>query len=274
MNRRDSLLAPSHRPTGALTPAPTSRAGSAANATRHEQQSPDVRCLGIIGGLGPVATAGLYLNVCQLVHAAEHVTPAIVVDSVRMPRVLEEAFVAAVPCAENEDTLRDIIGAAVARLAAAGAGAVCAACNTVQPLVMTEAARLGIGAISMVEATIAAVRRKGYRSALVLAAASACRLDVYGSAARTAAVALSYPSASEQKEISHAILELTHERATSAIASAIATICRRYEQRVDCILLGCTDLSQVRTENLAARPVIDSLTELGVAAAAFLRGEA
>lgn len=274
MNRRASLLAPSHRPTDALTATPTYRTESVANATHREPQSSGVRCLGIIGGLGPVATAGLYLNVCQLVHATEHVTPAIVVDSVRMPRAIEEAFVATVPCAENEDALRDIIGAAVARLAAAGAGAVCAACNTVQPLVMAEAARLGIGAISMVEATVAAARRKGYRSALVLGAASACRLDVYGSVARTARLALTYPSALEQKEISRAILELTHERATSSVTSSIAAICRRYEQRVDCILLGCTDLSQVCTESLAACPVVDSLTELGVAAAAFLRDDA
>lgn len=273
MNPRPSLLATA-RPTGAFASAPAPRTGDAASATRREGRGSGVRCLGIIGGLGPVATARLYLNVCQLVHAREHVTPAIVVESVRMPRAIEEAFVAAVPGAESEDALRDIIGAAVARLAAAGADALCAACNTVQPLVLAEAARLGIGAISMVEATIAAARERGYRSALVLGAASACRLDVYGSAARAAGVALTYPSAPEQKEISRAILELTHERRTSPVTSVLATICRRYERRVDCILLGCTDLSQVRAENLAACPVLDSLTELGAAAAAFLRGGA
>lgn len=232
------------------------------------------RCLGIVGGLGPIATARLYLNVCRLVHATNKVTPAVLVDSVRMPRLMEEAFVAAVPSADSERALLGIVSAAIARLVAAGAGAVCAACNTVQPLLLTEAARCRVAAIGLVDASIAAVRRGGYRSALVLGSSSARRIDIFGDAARAQSIALTYPSPVEQAEISRTILQLTHEHATTSVTAAIASICKNYEHRVDCVLLGCTDLSQVHDQRLAERPVIDSLTELGVAAAAFLRGEA
>lgn len=229
------------------------------------------RCLGIVGGLGPVATARLYLDICQRVHAACNVTPSIMIESVRMPRAIEESFIAAVPCPESERTLLAGIRAAVERLAAAGVGAVCAACNTVQPLFITEATRSGVAPIGMADAAMAAARHGGYHSALVLASASTRRLDVYGPAARACGISLAYPEPADQAAISQAILSSTHHQATAEVAQALAYICRRYEHAVDCILLGCTDLSQVKDEPLARRPVIDSLTELGIAAAGFLR---
>lgn len=229
------------------------------------------RCLGIVGGLGPVATARLYLDICQRVHAACSVTPAIMIESVRMPRAIEESFIAAVPCPESERMLVAGIRAAVERLAAAGASAVCAACNTVQPLFMAEAARSGLAPIGMADAAMAAAQHGGYHSALVLASASTRRLDVYGPAARACSISLAYPEPAEQTTISQAILRSTHRRATGEVTQALAHICHRYEHVVDCILLGCTDLSQVKDEPLARRPVIDSLTELGIAAAGFLR---
>lgn len=232
------------------------------------------KCLGIVGGLGPMATARLYLDICQRVHAASSVTPAIMIASVRMPRAIEESFIAAVPCAESKRMLRAGIRAAVEHLAAAGANAVCAACNTVQPLFITEAVRSGVTAIGMADAAMAAAQQGGYHSALVLASASTRRLDVYGPAASARGISLAYPDALEQETIARAILSSTHHQATSEVTQALACVCRRYERAVNCILLGCTDLSQVKDQPLAERPVIDSLTELGIAAAAFLRGSA
>lgn len=221
-----------------------------------------------------MATARLYLDICQRAHAASSVTPAIMIDSVRMPRAIEESFIAAVPCPESERMLLAAIRAAVERLAAAGASAVCAACNTVQPLFMAEAARSGLTAIGMAEAAMEAAQHGGYHSALVLASASTRRLDVYGPAARARGISLAYPEPLEQETIARAILSSTHHEATSAVTQALACVSARYECTVDFILLGCTDLSQVKDEPLPRRPVIDSLTELGIAAAAFLRRSA
>ncbi|MGH7057060.1 MAG: aspartate/glutamate racemase family protein, partial [Acetobacteraceae bacterium] len=218
-----------------------------------------------------MATARLYLDICRLVLATNRVTPAIMIDSVRMPRVMEEAFVANVPCSERENELLGIVRAAIMRLAAAGANAVCAACNTVQPAFLSEAARCQVRPIGIVDAALAGVRRAGCRSALVLGSASARRRDVYGAAARALGISTTYPTDSEQAEVSRAILELTHERVTDSVIATITSVCRRHERGTDCVLLGCTDLSQVRDEPLGAYPVIDSLSELSVAGAAFLR---
>lgn len=229
------------------------------------------RCLGIIGGLGPIATAQLYLDICQRVHAVSSVTPAILIDSVCMPRAIEESFITAVPCPESERMLLAGIRAAVERLVAAGASVICAACNTVQPLFMAEAARSGVAAIGMAEAALHAARRGGFRSALVLASSSTRRLDIYGGAARALGISLAYPEPTEQAMVCRAILSSTHDRATQEVTQALARVCCRYENVADCVLLGCTDLTQVRDAPLGRRPVIDSLTELGIAAAGCLR---
>ncbi|MGH7070229.1 MAG: aspartate/glutamate racemase family protein [Acetobacteraceae bacterium] len=227
-------------------------------------------CLGIVGGLGPMATARLYLDICQRVHAASGVTPAIMIDSVRMPRAIEESFITAIPSPESERLLCAGIRAAVGRLVAAGASVICAACNTVQPLFMAEAVRSGVAAIGMAEAALGAVHRGGYRSALVLASSSTRRMDVYGAAARALGISLAYPEPVDQATIFRAILSSTHHRATGEVTPTLACVCRRYEGVVDCVLLGCTDLSQIGDQALGRLPVIDSLAELGIAAAGFL----
>ena len=229
--------------------------------------------LGIVGGLGPLATARLYVEICRQVHAKIGITPPILIDSVRMPRAIEESFITAVPSLDSQRVLLDTLRAAVERLAAMRVSAICAACNTVQPILIAEALRCGLRVIGMAEATVAAVRRRGHRSALVLGSSSAQRLDVYADAARAFDVSIVHPSAAEQADISQAILRLTHHEVKDLHREVIASVCEKYVSEVDCVILGCTDLSQILGGKLSTRPVFDSLTELGIASAAFLAGQ-
>lgn len=225
--------------------------------------------LGIVGGLGPRATARLYLGLTSRAAPDHHgALPEIVVHSVPVTQAIEDAFlVGAVDEASAElQAIRAMLGRAVDALRAAGATRIAMPCNTLQDELAAICAARGVRLLHMVDATAQAIRAHGVGRVVVLATRSTCEWDVYGARLRAHGVQCVYPPPSAQKAIERRIrsaLDLRIGRGSTQLADSL----RGVLQPGDGVVIGCTDLAGDWT-SLVDVPVFDALECLIEAATA------
>ncbi len=226
--------------------------------------------LGIIGGVGPTATARLYMGLMNRFSTrVGGALPELLLHSVRMSPRIENAFLtgaldAGSPVlAETRRLLRD----SVRRLASAGAELVTMPCNTLQETLVALCREEQIACVNMVEATADAIAREGARRVLVLGTTTTCRAGTYGAPLRARAVSCVYPEAPGQ-----ALVERQIRYALDRRGSPLAFKEYVFERSRDCdaVLIACTDLSGELDSDDLERPVFDSLECLADAGAAWL----
>jgi aspartate racemase len=223
--------------------------------------------LGIIGGVGPKATARLYLSLTSRFSAqAGRDLPELLVHSVAMTRRIEDAFLGGHvnPRSPELAAVRALLGDAVARLARGGAELVVMPCNTLQHELAELCAARGIEHLDMLDATVEAVAAAGVHEVMVLGTTTTCRADLYGQRLRLRGIGCRYPDAGEQARVE------THIRSALDLRpgprSSLAELVHEHTRACDGILLACTDLSIDMGAEADELPVFDSLECLAAAA--------
>ena len=217
--------------------------------------------LGIVGGMGPEATARLYLDLSgrfSRVRGGE--LPRLMIDSVAMTRQIEDAFLAGRvgPSSPELAEVRGLLAGAVRRLAGAGATLIAMPCNTLQDELARACAVQAVEHIDMIDATVDAITRAGVERVLVLATTTTCRADLYSSPLRRHGIACVLPTPAEQSVIEAHIrgaLDLDRERGQGDLARLLRTRRGTY----DGIVIACTDLSGAIGPERGDAPVFDSL---------------
>ncbi|MEM9459454.1 MAG: aspartate/glutamate racemase family protein [Myxococcota bacterium] len=225
--------------------------------------------LGIIGGLGPKATAQLYLRLTErLATRGSSDLPELLIHSVPMTRRIENAFLRGQvdPRAPELVQTRAMLTDAVVRLVGGGARRIIMPCNTLQGELRRICAEREVGHLDMVDATCEAVVDSGVRRPLVLATTTTCRSDIYGARLRQCGVECRYPDEAVQELVEAHIrgaLDLQRQpRGHELIDILRASTC-------DGVVIACTDIS---TE-LVARfegAVFDSLDCLAMQASRWI----
>ncbi len=201
--------------------------------------------LGIIGGLGPLPTARLYLSLTSRALAAGRGLPALHIASVPVAREIEDAFVAGRVDALMLARIEALLADALAQLERAGATRVAMPCNTLQELLGRLCAARGLVLHDLLDATADAVALAGVRRVLVLATTATCRGDLYGARLRRRGVEVRYPEPGQQTIVNACIRALLDQREAPTLASVL----RGHAGEVEGVVLGCTDL---RREELGA----------------------
>jgi len=220
--------------------------------------------LGIIGGMGPKATARLYLSLTERFSQTDrHDLPECMIHSVAMTRRIEDAFLTgrAGPTSPELATVRRLLDDAVRRLLDAGATHIVMPCNTLQDELARICRTRGAAHIDMVEATVKAIADAGARRVLVLATTSTCRADVYGRHLRRHGIECTYPSEREQAWIEDHIRGALDLRPQGGLSELL----HDYVEACDGIVLGCTDLTSELGSSPIAAPIFDSLECLAIA---------
>lgn len=225
------------------------------------------KTIGILGGMGPLATADLYRKIVTLTKAScdnEHIRVYIDSNSAIPDRTAAILSGGTNPVPEMESALQ--------HLQACGADCIIMPCNTAHYFLPTLQAKTDIPFISMIRTT-AEVCKETFPSgkAAILATKGTLKSGLYSRALEEAGEAYLIPDEKEQDLLMHLIYDvvkaskpLEPERdAWKGLLNGLRA------KGADFFILGCTELPIIADSLGEAGPFIDPTAELAKAAIRF-----
>ncbi len=222
------------------------------------------KILGILGGMGPAATADLFAKIVALTDAKsdnDHLQIRIDCDSAIPDRTaaILEGGVDPVP-----EMLR-----ALRRLEGAGAECIILPCNTAHFFLPQLEAQTSVPFLSMLEVTAAHCRR-AYpgKTAAVLATRGTLATGLYDRALEAASVPYLLPDEQERDDLMAVIYRGVKAGAPAGTyrAPLERVVTRLAARGADYFILGCTELPLAVAATGLACPVVDPTRELAKAA--------
>ena len=225
------------------------------------------KSIGILGGMGPLATADLFRKIVLLTDAArdnDHIR-IYIDDNASIPdRTAAILSGGADPLPAMTDSLR--------KLEACGADCIIMPCNTAHYFLPRLQALTAVPFLSMLEATASACRvRFPGRTAAVLATKGTLAAGLYQKALSSQQVPFLIPAPSEQDALMRVIYDgVKAGRAPDSYRADMESVLRALSvQGADYFILGCTELP-LAAELLGLRvPTVDPTAELAKTAIRF-----
>ncbi len=196
------------------------------------------KTIGIIGGMGPLATADLFTKIIEYTDASsdnEHIH--IIIDNDPSVPNRTEAIL------NNTDTPVPYIVSTAKRLEKAGSDFLIMPCNTSHSFYDKICASLEVPLVNMVEETASYLRDNGVKKACLFATEGAVYSGVYDKACEKFGVSLCHPSDDVKKEVMRIIYDGVKAGSETWDVSFINGAIKDLESSgVGNIILGCTEL--------------------------------
>jgi aspartate racemase len=222
---------------------------------RHPLSGGRRRTIGVIGGMGPLATAAFMDTLARLTPAhRDQDHPRVVVDS--DPSVPDRT---AYLLGEGEDP-RPALAAIAQRLERFGCELLVMPCNTAHAFADTIRQAVTIPFVDWIESTADAVLSMSPRVAGILATDGTIRAGLYQRALRDRGIHTVVPDADSQRSVMDAIYGVTGVKSNPAEAARGRDGLRRAAAALaghgaDVVILGCTELALAMPSRAAEWPV-------------------
>jgi aspartate racemase len=213
--------------------------------------------VGIVGGVGPRATALLYEQVAnrgaRLMHGD---SPRLLVWNLPLRAQTDASMMSAAPARSDLAEVSHLLEDVSRGLTMAGCSAIALPCNTLHAVFRPIASGCCSAWFDMVGSTARAAAARGARIG-VLATAATRRSGLYDEALEELSATAVYPAKLEQQAIDRAIRALVRGREPAA--GELLEAARSLASEVDVLVVGCTDLSGLVPRVFWSKPVVDSL---------------
>lgn len=227
------------------------------------------KTIGIIGGMGPLATADLFEKIIRHTKAAsdqEHLR--VVIDS---NTAIPDRTAALLRGGEGP---APELTATAKRLEAMGAQVLIMPCNTAHNYYGEVAAAVSVPVLHMVRLTAQALVDRGVKKAGLLATDGTVQTGIYQRSFEGTGVELLTPDAAGQS----AIMGMIYQGVKAGNMAFDAAPARRametlLERGAEVLILGCTELPLAVKLYHIDLPVVDPTLELALAAIRFAGGE-
>ena len=165
----------------------------------------DKKTIGIIGGMGPEATADIYLKIIKLYQKRfgtklDSDYPRILIDSIPIPDVINDF--------ENKEKTLSILEQSARNLESLGVDFIIIACNTVSSFIPYLEKKISIPIINIVEEVKNKILEKGYRKVGLLSTSNTFKSGVYGSLLEESGIKTIYPTQKSRSKINGIILNV------------------------------------------------------------------
>ncbi|AEH24360.1 cysteate racemase [Pyrococcus yayanosii] len=213
-----------------------------------------MKTIGILGGMGPLATAELFRRIVEKVPARrDQDHPKVIVIS--NPQIPDRtAFI----LGYGEDPRPALVETAK-RLEACGADFIIMPCNTAHAFIEDIQRAVKIPVVSMVEETARKIAEMGVKRAGLLATTGTVVSRVYERALARWAVEVVVPDEEGQEKVMRAIYEGVKAGNIELGRRLILEVARSLEGRVDCVIAGCTEVSLVLHDGDLSVPIVDPM---------------
>ena len=212
------------------------------------------RVIGILGGMGPLATANLFRRIVEKTPAKrdqEH--PRIIIYN--NPKIPDRtAFI----FGRGEDPRPELIASA-RKLEECGADFIIMPCNTAHAFSEDIRKAVSIPLVSMVEETAKAVRDMGLERVGLLATDGTIKAGVYQRALEGYGIGLVLPGGADQRLVMKAIYEGVKAGNVELARELLLMVARKLEGKVDGIIAGCTEVSVALKPDDLSVPLIDPM---------------
>jgi len=211
--------------------------------------------IGILGGMGPEATAELFYRIIKVTPAKkdqDHLR-IIIDNNPKIPDRTEAILYGGPnPLPMMIETARN--------LERAGASFIIIPCNTSHYYIEDLQKEVGIPIVNMIEVTASRLKSMNFRRVGLLATAGTIKTGLYQKALEKEGIKVIVPSDDDQKRVMSAIydhIKASDLRAGREIVLEMANLL--IEQGAEAIICGCTEISLVLEEGDVRVPVVDPL---------------
>ena len=218
--------------------------------------------IGLVGGIGPASTVEYYLGIIKKCRIEQrgNIYPEIVIDSVNMLQH-DKAL------AENDyDKLAQYLLRSLSNLKAAGAELAAITANTEHIVWNMVHSKFPLPVISIVEATIREIKRKGFKNVLVFVTMFTLKSRLYENALNNQGITAIIPSGNDISTIDSLIYpNMENGIIIPADKQKLVKMAEKYisEKNADSILLGCTELPLAITYCDVSVPILNT-TEIHI----------
>lgn len=217
-----------------------------------------MKTLGIIGGLGPMASAYLLQLIIEMTDAKtdqEHLD-VILFDRPQVPdrtaHILDPAKPSPLP------SMRDT----AQTLERLGAGVICAPCVTSHCFYPELAASVSVPFLHMVEEAGRELLAAGKKRAGILATTGTVKMGLFQKALESAGVEWAIPGEAGQRLVMSLIYEDIKAGRPANMGKFQRASEELFDQGCDCLILGCTELSLVKRDIPLGHGYLDALEVL------------
>jgi aspartate racemase len=234
-----------------------------------------VKTIGILGGMGPVATGEFFHRILVLCQRQHHAVqdgdyPPILLYSMSLQGSNESGI-------GNARILEREFVDGITKLCAAGCDFVVIPCNTAHYFVERLRKDVKTPIVSIIDLTVDTVRARGFRTVGVLASESAYGHGVYAHPLERHGILAVAPNDVERTALVRIVRNVMGGRRTEADRRTMRRIARRLhaDAGIEAVIVGCTELSVVLPATEYPVPAIDAMDALAQASVtlAYSEGE-
>ena len=212
--------------------------------------------IGILGGMGPEATAELYkriVNVCQFKYGAikDSDFPEMFIYNLPLPDILGDA--------EDREAIRELINASFRKLKGAGSDFIAVPCNTVFDYIGMSSTRLPV--LNIVEEALRECKRLGVKTAGLISTGNTARRGLY--TAFPSGIEIRLLSEQPQARVDKIILNVLAGRKAAEDGKYLKALSAKFaDEGCDAVILGCTELPLLVSQEDMELRTIDTLQVL------------
>ena len=231
-------------------------------------ESMTFRKIGILGGMGPAASAKLYHDIIhcfqeryQAVQDTDY--PPIVLYSMPLMGFDETGII------DPKLVLTQLIHG-IKTLEQAGCDFIVMPCNTVHWYIGELRKRASVPIVSIIEETIGKIRQDGHCIVGILGSKTTLKFQLYQELLHKNNMRCSIPVESDWPVITRLILEIMGGSVSGDAKKRALSVIRKMEQQsVDAVVLGCTELPLAITQKDVQCKLYDTLQILAEAAVEY-----
>ncbi len=212
------------------------------------------RTIGILGGMGPLATAELFRRIVEKTPAKrDQDHPRIIIYN--NPKIPDRtAFI----LGRGPDPRPELIDSA-RKLESWGADFIIMPCNTAHFFAETIQKAINIPLVSMVEETAERIKEMGIKKVGLLATDGTVKGLVYHRALLKRGVSIAVPGKKDQRLVMKAIYGGVKAGNLGLGRELLLDVARKLERRVEGIIAGCTEVSVALKPGDLNIPLIDPM---------------
>ena len=228
-----------------------------------------MKTIGIMGGMGPMATVDLMKKIILATPAAtdqEHI-PMLVDNAPQIPDRTKAIL------GQGESPVAAMVKSA-RRLEAGGADFIIIACNTAHYFLPEVAPQVKIPVLSIIETAADSVLARGCKSVGLLATSGTIRTGLYQKALSAKGITCIAPAADKQHLIDDLIYDGVKANNDAYDTSAVCQLLQDMQQNgAEVFILGCTEVPVAVSMYNLQGDFIDSTEELAKAAVKYAKAD-
>ena len=231
------------------------------------KDGPKRKIIGILGGMGPEATADLYMKIIkfsQKKYGAKYDCdyPQIIINSIPAPQMIDGLD------GKKREELLKVLKEGVKKLELCGVDFIVTACNTVCYFLPELRKTVSVPILSIIEETVKKGKEKKIKKVGLLATTTTVNERIYERKLAEFGIKTILPGRDSQYKTTEIIRKIIAGKKSKTDRTTLKSICEELKRKgADGVILGCTDLPLIIRKNNFGTEIIDSTEVLAESSA-------